>query len=275
MRPFLSGEKPVSPTPPAPNSLASLGAHAAFADVALADRDEAAARIAKAGADLILPQNPDEVVRFGSGWTDDMYMAAAPLVRVAALTGDDRYAKAAGRMLVSYAEKLQRPDGLFVHAANAPYAWGRGNGFASLGLAEALQLLPASAPERGRLLEIFRRHVTALLGVQSADGSWRQVLDEPTSYQELTSTALFVSTMARGVRLGWLDPSVVPAIDRGWAGLLARVAADGTLRDVCASTGAGPTKEHYLTRPITNGADDRGGAMVLLAALELHELRRK
>lgn len=50
--------------------------------------------------------------------------------------------------------------------------------------------------------------------------------------------------------------------------------ADGTVRDVCSGTGAGPTKEYYLNRPVVNGADDRGGAMALLAAIEVEELRR-
>jgi hypothetical protein len=47
---------------------------------------------------------------------------------------------------------------------------------------------------------------------------------------------------------------------------------DGTLVDVCASTGAGPTRRYYLDRPAITGADDRGGAMGLLAALEMYEL---
>ena len=49
---------------------------------------------------------------------------------------------------------------------------------------------------------------------------------------------------------------------------------DGTVRDVCSGTGAGPTKEYYLNRPVVNGADDRGGAMALLAAIEVETLRR-
>ncbi|MBM3773401.1 MAG: hypothetical protein FJW27_19350 [Acidimicrobiia bacterium] len=270
MRPFLSGEKPVTSEK---NSLASLGGHIAFADLALSEGHKAAADLAKAAADLILPQQPEEVVRFGAGWTDDMYMGAAPLVRVASLTKDARYAGAASRLLLSYAGKLQRPDGVFIHATNGPHAWGRGNGFASLGLADALQHLAADAPDRARLLAVYRTHVTALLKFQSDDGTWRQVIDEPAAYRELTSTALFLSTMARGVRLGWLEKSVVPAIDRAWAAILARVGTDGSIRDVCSSTGAGSSKEHYLTRPVTNGPDDRAGAVVLLAALELDELR--
>jgi hypothetical protein len=54
----------------------------------------------------------------------------------------------------------------------------------------------------------------------------------------------------------------------------ARVNADGTVKDVCSGTGAGPTKEYYLNRPVVNGADDRGGAMALLAAIEIASLRR-
>ena len=81
--------------------------------------------------------------------------------------------------------------------------------------------------------------------------------------------------MARGVARGWLDPATYqPIIDRGWRAVAARVMADGTVRDVCSGTGAGPTKEYYLNRPVVNGADDRGGAMALLAAIEIETLRR-
>jgi hypothetical protein len=44
---------------------------------------------------------------------------------------------------------------------------------------------------------------------------------------------------------------------------------------VCSSTGAGPSKDYYLNRPAVNGADDRGGAMALLAAIEVETLRRR
>jgi hypothetical protein len=47
------------------------------------------------------------------------------------------------------------------------------------------------------------------------------------------------------------------------------------VRDVCTSTGAGPTLEYYLERPAVSGMDDRGGGLVLFAALEMVELRRE
>ena len=82
--------------------------------------------------------------------------------------------------------------------------------------------------------------------------------------------------MARGVRLGWLDGGrYMPAIERAWGAVLARVGEDGSVRDVCTSTGAQATLEYYMTRPVVNGADDRGGAIALMAALEMDMLARQ
>jgi rhamnogalacturonyl hydrolase YesR len=204
-----------------------------------------------------------------------MFMATSVLARVGGNTKDPKYGAAAGRLLTSYAESLQRPDGIFIHALEGPHAWGRGNGFALLGVTEALTYLPDTWPDRPRVLEIYRKHLRGLVTYQSDDGSWRQVVDEPTSYRELTVTAMTVAAMARGVRLGFLDPSAYQgAIDRGWKAVVARVNEDGTVRDVCSGTAAGPSKEYYLNRPALNGADDRGGAIALLAAIEVETLRR-
>jgi unsaturated rhamnogalacturonyl hydrolase len=278
LQPFLTGAKPAIAEP---YQLTSLAGHLALADLATFDGSAAADQLARKAADFLLPQpeagggaDRSAVVRFGRQWTDDMFMASSLLSRVATRTDDAKYADAVGRLLISYAGKLQRPDGLFIHAIEGPFAWGRGNGFAALGLADALQHLKPTWADRARVLDIYQRQMRGLLAHQSDDGAWRQVVDEPSSYRELTVTAMTISAMARGVRHGWLEPTFRPAIDRGWRALLARVQADGNVIDVCASTGAGPTKEYYLTRPALSGADDRGGAMALLAALEMAELTR-
>jgi rhamnogalacturonyl hydrolase YesR len=81
-----------------------------------------------------------------------------------------------------------------------------------------------------------------------------------------------VTAMARGLKLGWLDASARPVVERAWRALLARVGDEGALMDVCTWTGAGPTKQYYLDRAAITGFDDRGGAMALTAALETAEL---
>ena len=175
-------------------------------------------------------------------------------------------------MLIAYAGRLRRPDGLFNHATNGPAAWGRGNGFAALGLMEALTAMPAGHPLRATVLDIYRRHMEALKNQQAPDGMWREVIDEPGSYREESATAILMTAMARGVRLGWLDRSYAPIVERAWRGVAAHVAEDGAIIDVCTSTGSGPTKKYYLDRAAITGADDRGGAMALMAAMEMIEL---
>ena len=48
----------------------------------------------------------------------------------------------------------------------------------------------------------------------------------------------------------------------------------GTVSNVCVSTGARSTREYYLERPILHGADDRGGGLALMAAVEVEKLGR-
>ena len=267
MESFLSGKTPAIAEP---YRLTSLAGHLAFGDAAALDGNPEAAAMVNRAAKFILNE-PDTTFRFATRWTDDMFMVSAVWGR--ADTGG--YAGPMRQMLATYANKLQRPDGLFNHAADGPHAWGRGNGFALLGLAEGLSYLPAASDAHAWILSIYRRHVRALATHQSDDGSWRQVVDEPTSYRELTVTAMTVAAMSRGVARGWIDRATYqPIIDRGWKAVAARVMEDGTVRDVCSGTGAGPTKEYYLNRPVVNGADDRGGAMALLAAIEIETLRR-
>jgi len=254
-----------------PRRLTSLAGAFAFFDAWVMTRNAAAHAVAMEVSMLMMPQGQDEVIRYATGWTDDMFMASSVLSRV----DDGKHAAVVGKLLTSYAEKLQRPDGLFIHAVDGPHAWGRGNGFALLGVTEALTHLPDNWPDRSRVLEIYRKHTKALAAHQSDDGSWRQVVDEPTSYRELTVTAMTVASLARGVTRGWIDRATFePIINRGWSAVAARVNADGTVKNVCSGTGAGPTKEYYLNRPEVNGADDRGGAMALFAAIEMESMRR-
>jgi rhamnogalacturonyl hydrolase YesR len=276
MAPFLSGE---APTVTEPYRLTSLAGLFAFVDFSEPGGSEAALDLAIAGAEFVFPRSsdaewPDGILRSPTGWTDDMFMASSLLSRIGGRTQDARYGVTVGHLLTSYAENLQRSDGLFVHSTSGPHPWGRANGFALLGMTEALTFLPDSWAERPRVLATYRRHVEALVAHQAPDGMWQQVVDEPGSYRELTVTAMTLAAMARGVRLGWLDDRYRPVIERAWRGVATHIAEDGSVVDASTSTGAGPTKQYYLDRTAVYGADDRGGAMALWAAMEMDELCR-
>jgi rhamnogalacturonyl hydrolase YesR len=241
-----------------------------FGELAALDGNARARTLLLEGADLAAAQQGNGTYASGRGWTDDMFMATAVLARA----GSDRFTDLAARQLIEYASRLQRSDGVFIHAVDGPVAWGRGNGFAALGLIEALAAMPQAHPSRSRLLDIYRRQMQAVKANQAPDGSWRQIIDLPGAYREETATAMLMSAMARGIRLGWIDKSYEPVVQRAWRALSAHIVDDGTLVDVCTGTGAGPTPRYYYDRPAIDGPDDRGGAMALLAAIEMHELAR-
>jgi unsaturated rhamnogalacturonyl hydrolase len=269
-RPWIAGEKKLfgDQIP-----LTAVAGTMIFAELAVAGGDAGAAReLAIEGANKAALEKADGIPQYGQGWTDDMFMAAAILARTGSLSGRATDLDRAARLLIDYAARLQRADGIFIHAGNAPVTWGRGNGFAALGLMETLTALPATHPARANVLAIYRRLIVGLGAMQAPDGMWRQVIDEPGSYREFTATAMILAATARGIRLGWLDRGSLPLVERAWRALAAHVADDGALVDVCAGTGAGPTKQYYLDRPAITGADDRGGAMALLASVEMHEL---
>ena len=271
MTPFLTGEKPAIAEP---FLLTSLAGHQAFFDLAELTGDARADALGRKAADAILGAGPEEIVKYATSWTDDMFMATSVLARAARRTGDARYADAVARLLTTYATRLQRDGRLFVHAESGPHAWGRGNGFAAFGLMEALTHLPETWAARPQVLDSFRRLMDGMRRYQAPDGAWQQVVDEPGTYREFTVTAMIVAAMARGLRLGWLDRSFDGVVERGWRAVQARVTESGDLVDVCTGTGAGrnATREYYLTRPAITGPDDRGGAMALTAALEMHAL---
>ena len=267
VRPWLSGDRPLFGDRIGFAAVAGTMIFSELAQSPGGDRD-AAARLAAEGVALARAETAPGVPRHGSGWSDDFFLGTIAAV----LAGDGDGLAAAVRLVTTYAARLQQPDGLFHHDAGAPTAWGRGNGFGALGLSELLTVLPPDHPDRAAVLDVHRRQLAAMRAEQAPDGMWRQVVDEPGSYREASVTAMTLTAMARGIRLGWLDESYRPAVDRAWRALLAHVADDGALVDVCIGTGAGPTRRHYLDRPAVNGADDRGGAMALGAALEYHHL---
>ncbi len=209
--------------------------------------------------------------------TEDMFMAGAMLGRAFEITGESRYLDLLVKFLLdgNIQQKDGPQEGLFWHCRPAPFYWGRGNGFAALGLTETLTFLPENHPGRGEVLAMCRKLLDALGRIQDLTGMLAQVLDQPGSYQELTATCMFGYALARGLRMGWLDESYRPQVDLAWMGVSHRVDDTGNVVDGCAGTGVQSTVKEYLDRPAIFGFDDRTGGMALWFAVEMERLRRE
>ena len=202
-------------------------------------------------------------------WIDDMYMITALQAQAFRATGDRTYIDRAAREMAVYLHKLQQPNGLFYHAPDVPFFWGRGNGWMAAGMTELLRSLPADHSNRPHILAAYRKMMATLLKYQDAKGLWRQLIDRPEAWPETSCTGMFVFAFVTGVKQGWLNANTYgPAARKGWLGLIQYINEDAAITEVCEGTNKLNDYQYYLDRK-RNVGDLHGQAPVLWSAAAL------
>jgi len=216
-----------------------------------------------------------------SVWLDDLYMSVPCLAQMGQLTGDRRYFDdAAKQILQFYSRMFVTQKGLFMHgwiqemSPHPAFHWARANGWALMATAELLTVMPKDHPERTRLLDIFRAHAAGFRRVQAPSGLWHQLLDRPDSYEDTSSSAMYVFALTRAINLGWLSrPTWAPIVLRGWNGVTTKVNSIGQVEGTCIGTGLGWDDTFYLNRPTSVNAA-HGYGPIFLAGAEIIDLLR-
>ena len=221
---------------------------------------------------------PDGITSEARYWIDDMYMITAVQVQAYRATHDARYLDRAAATMAAYLDKLQQPNGLFFHAADSPFYWGRGNGWVAAGMTELLRSLPKDHPRRARILDGYKKMMALLLKYQGEDGLWHQLIDHPESWAETSSTGMFAFAMVTGVKDGWLPSKTYgPAARKAWLGLVKHIDGEANVQDVCVGTNKANLEvgsnldtqlKYYLARQRHSG-DLHGQAPVLWSATAL------
>jgi len=209
-------------------------------------------------------------------WIDDMYMITMVQAQAYRATGNAEYINRAAKEMVVYLDTLQKPNGLFYHAPEVPYFWGRGDGWMAAGMAELLRSLPQDNPDRPRIMEGYKKMMASLLQYQDANGMWHQLIDDPTAWPETSSTGMFTFAFITGVKEGWLDAKTYgPAARKAWLALISYLDKDWNMREVCQGTNKynprtdGPDGRAYYLARKRNVGDLHGQAPVLWCATAL------
>ena len=207
-------------------------------------------------------------------WIDDMYMITIVQTMAYKVTGDRKYVDRAAREMVLYLDELQRPNGLFYHAPDVPYYWGRGNGWMAAGMTELLRCLPKDSEYRDRILKGYHKMMKSLKDYQTEEGMWRQLLDQPDCWIETSGSAMFTYAFIEGVKNGWLDAKeYAPAARKAWMAMVSYVNENGDVRNVCTGTNKKNDKQYYYDRK-RNVGDYHGQAPYLWCAVALTELNK-
>jgi rhamnogalacturonyl hydrolase YesR len=268
VEPYVDGTKDSLASP---SSLVMAG-HIVFTELARRTHDPRYVAAVRKVGDLGF--EPDgrmkEAMPYHNEFSDSIFMGTAIVAQAGALTGERKYFDMAARHLAFMQKLDRRADGLYRHQPATDAAWGRGNGFAALGLALTLAELPRDHPAYASTLASYRELMAALVPFQNRDGLWRNVIDYPGAYAELSATAMIGYALARGLHERWISGRAYErAVERAWTAVDARVSSSGELVDVCESTARMTSLEQYLRRAAILGPDPRGGAMAMLFAMEL------
>jgi len=165
----------------------------------------------------------------------------------------------------------------------SPEAWGRAMGWYGMALVDVLDWFPADHPQRPELIRALNRTAKAIVAYQDKKtGLWWQVLDKGSqkgNFTESSASAMFVYTLAKGVRMGYLPQADEAAARRGWKGLeetFIKTGADGatSLEGTVKVGGLGGspyrsgTFDYYIGEK-TRTNDAKGVGAALLAGSEM------
>ena len=213
-----------------------------------------------------LPSGLTNQTRF---WIDDIFMIGSLQVQAYKVSGNKIYLERAAQEIDVYLQKLQQPNGLFFHGENAPFYWGRGNGWVAAGLAELICELPADNQYYQSILNGYKKMMQALIRYQNQDGMWRQLIDHEEAWEESSATAMFGYAIKIGVDKNLLSgKQYTTAYQNAWKALADRIDEEGRLTNICVGTGQSTDVQYYLNRPKTSG-DLHGQAPVLWFACSL------
>ena len=242
-------------------------------------------------------------------WLDGLYMGMPFLAQYAALFHEDSvFDDIAHQFAVIERHARDTLTGLLYHGwdesglekwavktgdqtnGHSPNFWGRAMGWFGMALVDALDYFPKSHPGRDTLAGILRRYAEAVRKAQdSTSGVWWDVLDKrglAGNFPEASASAMFVYTLARGVKEGYLPESYGMVAERGYSGIRSKfilqedighyLGYNGVAGTVKVSgLGGSPYRDGtyaYYTGETVVDNDPKGVAAVLLAAVAMDEL---
>ena len=233
----------------------------------------------RGGIDHVVPRFPDGTfcrMEANTMWADDVYMGCPFVVRLADYTGNSFYYDEAIRQLMGSAERLYMEDQkifshiYFIKEATANrIPWGRGNGWIAVAMTEILMHLPEDYPGREKVLTLYQEFMQGICDIQHESGMWHQILNRPDTYLETSCTAMFMLSLLRGVRYGWLEKKYEEVALKAWNSLKENsLDIDGTVYGVCMGSSCSMEAKYYENIP-TIADDDHGTSVVLMAIVEL------
>lgn len=199
-------------------------------------------------------------------WIDTLFMTVLFLNRMGQkYNRQDWIDESIHQVLIHIKYLYDKKTGLFYHGWTfngrnnfGGIFWCRGNSWFTAGILEYVEMFGGTmnAGVKEYIIDTYKAQVKALKNLQSESGLWHTVLDDPTSYEEVSGSAAIVAGILKGIQMGILSDEYLDCVYRGVRAIMDNVSADGTVQNVSGGTGMGYDAEHYkniLIAPMAYG----------------------
>lgn len=234
-------------------------------------------------------------------WLDGIYMASPFYAEYAFRNSRPQdYQDIVNQFLTIARHTYDPSNGLYRHAVDvsrkerwadpktgqSAHSWGRAMGWYAMAFVDALDFIPKHEAGRDSMLVVLNNIATQVKRLQDAKtGLWYQVLDksgEKGNYLESSCSTMFVYTLFKAVRMGYIDKSYLDVALKGYQGILdnfIEVDKNGvvSITRACAVAGLGGkvyrsgNYEYYINETIRSN-DPKAVGPFIMGSLEFERL---
>ena len=170
------------------------------------------------------------------------------------------------------------------------HCWGRAMGWYAMACVDVLDFIPEHEAGRESVIEILNKLAAQIKRTQDpATGVWYQVIDrsgDEGNYLESSCSTMFVYTLLKALRKGYICPSYMEVAKKGYEGLLTQfIEVDNkgvvSITKGCAVAGLGGKPvyrtgdyNYYITEKIRSN-DAKAVGPFIMASLEWERLFQK
>lgn len=212
-------------------------------------------------------------VNEGELWDDTIFMMGLFLAAWGEVSGRRSLVDEAERQVLVHARYLtDTATGLWFHGWSfvrrdnfARASWARGNAWITAALSDLPEICTLCPSVSLFLDGVLRSQADSLVPLQTGDGAWRTLLDDPASYRETSATAGIAYGLMRAGRRGRLPEDARQAGLRGLHYVLGRIDGRGTVQGVSYGTRMGHDLQFYRDIPIQPTGYGQSLAILCLA----------
>lgn len=236
-------------------------------------------------------------------WLDGIYMGSPFYAEYAFRNNRPQdYADVIKQFVVIARHTYDPATGLYRHAwdesrqqkwadkttGQSAHCWGRAMGWYAMALVDALDFIPKHEAGRDSMLTILNNVAAQIKKYQDKkSGLWYQVIDrsgDKGNYLESSCSSMFVYSLFKAVRKGYIDKSYLQVAEKGYKGILRdfiEVDDKGlvSITRACAVAGLGGNPyragdyEYYINEKIRSN-DPKAVGPFILASLEWEGLHK-